>query len=144
MSDKPPFASRGGLPAGGQSGASGGPSAAKRIILNLLDSAHDGALVPIQDGGVHVDIVYSRRKGSEGKVMTLAESEKRIDTAIRAAWRALTEQSIPKGFDPVEWVEDLPAIIPPRSRKGRTKGGRSGPIKKNRKPSGDRDANGGL
>ncbi len=75
---------------------------AKQIILDLLDAANDGALASCQDGGANVDVVFSRMKGHENEVMSLSESERRMDRAIRRACRALTGKKI-EG-DPIAWV----------------------------------------
>lgn len=78
------------------------PKKARRIIYNLLEVAYDAALVGIQDGGKRVDIVSSHNYPD--KVMKLAESERLMDKAIRAAWQAMTGQPIPSGKDPVEFI----------------------------------------
>ena len=75
---------------------------AKVVIADLLAVAHDGALASCQDGGVNVDIVFSRKPGREDRVMTLRESEQRLDAAIRRAYAAMTGEKV-KG-DPVEFV----------------------------------------
>lgn len=75
---------------------------AKKIIRDLVDAGRDGTLVECQDGGENVDIIYSREKGHTEEVMTLAESERRMDIAIRAAWRALVGTPLPG--DPVEFI----------------------------------------
>src|SRR5882724_10442482 len=36
---------------------------AKKIILDLIDAGHDGALVPLQDGGAKVDVILSQIEG---------------------------------------------------------------------------------
>jgi hypothetical protein len=76
--------------------------AAQKLILALLDAGHDGVLADCQDGGENVDIIFSRRKGHESEVMGLAESEQRMDAAIRFAWKTLTGKTI--AGDPVEFI----------------------------------------
>jgi hypothetical protein len=75
---------------------------ARRVIKELLDVAQEGALVPIQDGGKHVDIVWSRTERESP--MSLSESERLMDRAIRAAYKAITGEAIPRGVDPVEFI----------------------------------------
>lgn len=78
---------------------------AKRLIGSLIGAAHDGCLAGVQDGGKNVDIIFSRRKGHETEVMSLEESERRLDTAIRQAWKELTGTRL-EG-DPVESVMEF-------------------------------------
>jgi len=75
---------------------------AKKIILDLLDAGHDGALVQIQDGGKNVDIVFSRIPNQTDQPMKLAEAEKQMDEAIRRAFHALTGANV--DGDPVEFI----------------------------------------
>jgi hypothetical protein len=75
---------------------------AKKLIRDLLDAGHDGVLAQFQDGGKKVDIVFSRRRGHTDEVMSLAEAERRIDAAIRQAWKELTG-GVVRG-DPVEFI----------------------------------------
>jgi hypothetical protein len=75
---------------------------ARHIIKELLDVAHSGALVGCQDGGRKVDIVLSRRRGHRNEVMSLEESEKRMDATIRMAYKLMTGQSVVG--DPVEFI----------------------------------------
>lgn len=76
--------------------------AAKKLILDLLDAGHDGALVQIQDGGIKVDIVFSCLPNQTDQPMNLAEAEKRTDEAIRRAFLALTGADV--DGDPVEFI----------------------------------------
>jgi hypothetical protein len=80
------------------------PKAARKIILDLIDAGQDNALVPLQDGGDGVEVVFSREPGRETEVMQMDESERRTDEAIRAAWLALTGAEIAPGDDPVDFI----------------------------------------
>jgi len=75
---------------------------AKKIILDLIDAGHDGALVPLQDGGAKVDVILSQIEGRGHLVMGRWEAESRTDRAIRQAWRALTGQLL--AGDPVVFI----------------------------------------
>ncbi len=75
---------------------------AKKLILDLIDAGHDGALVGIQDGGVKVDIVFSQHPHQKNNPMNLAESEERMNDAIRRAFVALTGADV-EG-DPVDFI----------------------------------------
>lgn len=76
---------------------------AKKIIYNLIDAARLGSLAEMQDGGVHCDIVFSRIKGQEHKVITVSEAERILDKAIIAAYQAMTGLNV-EG-DPVEFID---------------------------------------
>lgn len=71
------------------------------VIRDLIDAGHDGALVPIQDGGKEVDTVWSHK--SPKRVMGIEESERHMDRAIKAAWLALTGKVL-EVADPVEFI----------------------------------------
>ena len=79
--------------------------AARKIILDLTEAAGDVVLVECQDGGENVDIVLSRVAGHASEVMSLREAERRLDGAIKRAYRALKP-----GFDivgdPVAFIND--------------------------------------
>lgn len=73
---------------------------AKRLIYSLISASHDAFLASHQDGGISVDVALSHN--NPNKVMTIEESEKLMDKAIREAYRVLTGKSI-KG-DPFELI----------------------------------------
>lgn len=74
----------------------------RQLLDELMDAVRDNALSDCQDGGIHVDIVNSMRKGHESEVMSLEEAEGRLDDAIRKTWKELTGQDI--AGDPVEFI----------------------------------------
>lgn len=72
-----------------------------QVIADLINASRADALVPLYDGGVTVDVVYSLKRPRHR--MTLKESESLMDAAIRAAWVALTGDKL-KAEDPVTFV----------------------------------------
>jgi len=80
---------------------------ARKIILGLIEAGYNSALVPCQDGGEKVDVVWSILKPD--RPMELREAELLMDAAICIAWEALTGKKIPNNIDPVAWINSANA-----------------------------------
>ena len=82
-----------------------------------MDVGSTDVLVTHRDGGRSVDIVLSRIRGNDNAPMGLREMEALTDRVIRYAWKAMTGKALPRGIDPVEFINSDSQVLTPRLKR---------------------------